>query len=239
MKLLADFGKPFEIAIVAYALMKSKAADAEVAFSLLVRHSRLEGGLMYWSREVLPQPPHKIENQKPFLLPRLPYKYDSENIETTAYALMICVARHEIYVDAIVRWLNTQRLTEGGWASTLDTAHAMKALIEYTSAQRIRDISSLSVVVEATALPGKTKVLHVNDKNRAQLQAIDIPEAWGTVKVQAKGAGYAILQMHVQYNVDIAKFQTQPPVKAFDLWTRAEYYGRNHSHISYISCQKY
>ncbi|XP_017785160.1 PREDICTED: CD109 antigen isoform X2 [Nicrophorus vespilloides] len=239
MKLLEQFGNPFDISIVAYALMKSKANNAETAFNLLARNARLEGGLMYWSREQLPQPPYKIENQKPFLLPRLPYKYDSENIEATAYGLMIYVARQEILVDNIVRWLNTQRLTDGGWASTIDTAHAMKALIEYTAAQRIRDISSLSVTVEATALAGQTKVLHVNDKNRAQLQSIEIPEAWGTVKVQAKGTGYAILQMSVQYNVDIAKFQTQPPEPAFDLWTRADFYGRNHSHISYYSCQRW
>lgn len=219
--------------------MKSKARNAEAAFNLLAKHARLEGGLMYWSREHLPQPPYKIENQKPFLLPRLPYKYDAENVEATAYGLMVYVARQEIFVDNIVRWLNTQRLTDGGWASTIDTAHAMKALIEYTSAQRIRDISSLSVIVEATALPGKTQVMHVNQKNRAQLQSIHIPDAWGTVKVQAKGTGYAILQMSVQYNVDIARFQTPPPQRAFDLWTRADFYGRNHSHIAYVSCQRW
>lgn len=76
-------------------------------------------------------------------------------------------------------WLNTQRLSDGGWASTSDTANAMKALIEYTSAQRIRDISSLSVKVEATSLPGKSQTLYVNDRNRAVLQHIDIPNAWG------------------------------------------------------------
>lgn len=115
---------------------------------------------------------------------------------------------------------------------------AMKALIEYTVRSRLRDVSSLSVTVEATSLPGQTKIFHVNDDNIAVLQSIDIPEAWGTVKVQAVGAGYAILQMSVQYNVDIEKFQTQPPVRAFDLYTRAEFHGRNQSHISYISCQR-
>lgn len=158
MDLLKERGKPFEVAIVAYALMKAKAPNAEIAFLELSRHAKLEGGLLYWGRKPVPQPPSKIENQKPFLLPRLPYEYDSENIEATAYALMIYVERQELYVDNIVRWLNTQRLTDGGWASTSDTANAMKALIEYTSAQRIRDISSLSVTVEATALPGKSQV---------------------------------------------------------------------------------
>lgn len=238
MNLLEHHGKPFEIAIVAYALMKTKAPNAEAAFNLLVQRQRFEGGLMYWARESVPQPPYKLENQKPFTLPRLPYKYDSENIEATAYALMVCVARQEIFVHNIVYWLNTQRLTDGGWASTMDTANAMKALIEYTSAQRIRDISSLSVTVEATSLPGQTKILYINDENRGNIQSIEIPEAWGTVKVQAKGTGYAILQMSVQYNVDVAKFQTQPPVKAFDLLTKAQFYGRNHSHIAYESCQR-
>lgn len=58
------------------------------------------------------------------------------------------------------------------------------------------------------------------------------------MKVQAKGAGYAILQMHVQYNVDIEKFQTKPPITAFDLKPRLLFHGRNQSHISYVSCQR-
>ena len=240
LSLLQRFGRPFEIAVVAYALMKSKAAIAEESFSILASRARgIETGYIHWSREELPPLPTKIENQKPFSLARLPYKYDSENIEATAYALMVYVQRREILVDGIVRWLNTQRLTDGGWASTMDTANAMKALIEYTAPERLRDISSLSLVIEPSALRGKILNLHVNDKNRAKLQRLIVPKAWGTVKVQAKGNGYAILQMSVQYNVDIARFQTQPPVKAFDLWTRADYYGRNHSHISYLSCQRY
>ena len=238
MDLIKEQGEAFDVAIVAYALLKSKAAFAEAAYLELSRRRREEGGLLYWGRKPIPQPPYKIENQKPFLLPRLPYEYDSENIEATAYALMVYVARQEIFMNDIVRWLNTQRLTDGGWASTSDTANSLKALIEYTSAQRIRDISNLSVTIEATSLPGKTAVLHVNDKNRAKLQYIDIPNAWGTVKVQAKGTGYAILQMHVQYNVDIAKFQTKPPVPAFDLWIRPYFFGRNMSHITFFSCQK-
>lgn len=70
------------------------------------------------------------------------------------------------------------------------------------------------------------------------LGLLQIPEAWGTVKVDAKGAGYAILQMTVQYNVDKPKFQTPPPVKAFDLYVRPNFYGRNQSHINYFSCQR-
>ena len=91
------------------------------------------GGYAYWGREPVPLPAYILENNKPFLLPRLPYKYDSENIETTAYALMIYVQRQEIRVEAIVKWLNTQRLYNGGWASTQVfylQLHVVAAIVE-------------------------------------------------------------------------------------------------------------
>lgn len=50
----------------------------------------------------------------------------------------------------------------------------MKALIEYTNRARLRDVSALTVSVEATALPGETKILTVNNKNIAQLQKIEV-----------------------------------------------------------------
>lgn len=240
MKLLASKGDPYELAIVAYALMLSKSPSANYAFYMLNTKMKNEGGFIYWSRETLPLPPSKPENQKPYSLPRLPYKYDSMNIEATAYALLVYVPRHDEYItDGIVKWLNTQRLLDAGWASTQDTAIALKALIEYTNRDRTRDIFGLSVHIDATALKGTPKWLHVNRKNLARLQKIDIPEAWGTVKVSAKGSGYAILQMSVQYNIDVEKFLTQPPVKAFSLKPTAFFYGRNQSHITYQSCQSW
>lgn len=132
------------------------------------------GEYTYWGNEDVEQPPSKLENQKYFSLPRLPYKYDSLNIETTSYALLTYASRQELLVDSIVRWLNAQRLTDGGWASTQDTGVAMKALIEYTQRTRIRDVSTLSVTIEATSLPGQTKVLAIDERNLAQLQSIEV-----------------------------------------------------------------
>lgn len=239
LRLLQEHGEPYEVAIVAYALLIGKSSSAETAFDILSKLARSEGGYTYWGKEKVPDPPYKMENQKPFLLPRLPYKYDASNIETTSYALLTYVARQELFIDPIVKWLNAQRLTDGGWASTQDSAVAMKALVEYTVRSRLREVSDLTVKIEATALKNQTKPLHVNAKNWANLQRIEIPEAWGTVKVQANGAGYAILQMSVQYNVDITTYQTQPPVRAFELRTRANFHGRNHSHVTYLSCQSW
>lgn len=237
LSMLDEQGSPYEMAIVAYALSFSKAPTAEQAYKLLKRKQRSEGGLEYWGSERIPQPPIKIENQKNFLLPRLPYKYDSNNIAATAYALLVCMD-HQDNNEAIVMWLNSQRLTDGGWASTQDTYVTLRALIEYTNRKRLRDVSDLTVTVEAVALTGST-TLRLQPHNFAHMHYIDIPEAWGTVKVTARGAGYAILQMSVQYNVDIPRFQTAPPVKAFSLITQANFHGRNQSHITYQSCSSW
>ncbi|KAL0820116.1 hypothetical protein ABMA28_006056 [Loxostege sticticalis] len=236
LRLLDEFGEPYALALVAYALTFSKAPSSEHAYRLLKRRQRAEGGLVYWGREPVPPPPYKMENQKPFLLPRLPYKYDSNNIATTAYALLACMD-HQDNNEPIVMWLNAQRLQDGGWASTQDTYISLRALIEYTNRKRLRDVSSLTLTIDAVALNGSSRVLHIDNKNLAVMQSVDIPEAWGTVKVTARGAGYAILQMSVQYNVDVARFQTDPPVRAFDLLHQPlRYYGRNQSHIEMQSC---
>ncbi|XP_020798964.1 CD109 antigen [Drosophila serrata] len=239
MDFLKRQAEAYDVAITAYALQLCNSPIAEEVFSILRRQARTIGDFMYWGNQEIPQPPRKLENQKWFSLPRLPYEYDSLNIETTAYALLVYVARREFFVDPIVRWLNSQRLNDGGWASTQDTSAALKALVEYTVRSRLREVSSLTVEIEASSQGGKTQTLHIDDTNLAKLQSIEIPDAWGTIKVQAKGAGYAILQMHVQYNVDIEKFQTKPPVPAFGLHTKAIFHGRNQSHISYVACQNW
>jgi hypothetical protein len=43
LKLLDEHGEPFEVAIVAYALLLSKASIAETAFGILAKHARREG----------------------------------------------------------------------------------------------------------------------------------------------------------------------------------------------------
>ncbi|XP_047030679.1 CD109 antigen [Helicoverpa zea] len=235
LRLLDECGSPYALALVAHALTHAKAPSSEHAFRLLKRRQRYEGGLSYWGQEPVPQPPYKMENQKPFLLPRLPYKYDSNNIAATAYALLACMD-HQDNNEPIVMWLNSQRLQDGGWASTQDTYIALRALIEYTNRKRLRDVSSLSVAVDAVALAGDTRTLHVRNDNLAVMQFVDIPSAWGTVKVTARGAGYAILQLSVQYNVDTPRFQTPPPARCFSLLASHHYYGRNQSHIHVQAC---
>lgn len=132
------------------------------------------GEFNYWGEAEVPLPPTKLENQRYFSLPRLPYKYDSLNIQTTAYALLTYVSRQELHVDPIVAWLNAQRLTDGGWASSQDTGIAMKALTEYSTRNRVSNVTQLAIKVEATSLPGETKQLYITRKSLAQQQFLEV-----------------------------------------------------------------
>ena len=50
--------------------------------------------------------------------------------------------------DKIVQWLNTMRLGDGGFISTVDTIVAMEALVTYSYNSRIKDITDLTVEVD-------------------------------------------------------------------------------------------
>lgn len=51
---------------------------------------------------------------------------------------------------------------------------ALRALLDYTNRKRLRDVSSLSISVDAVALPGATRTLHVRNDNLARMQFIDV-----------------------------------------------------------------
>jgi hypothetical protein len=86
----------------------------------------------------------------------------------------VYVIRQELDREPIVKWLNTQRLTDGGWATTQDTVWVMKALKEYTDSSKIRNVSNIDITVEATSLPGESKRLSIKGNNRAKLQTINV-----------------------------------------------------------------
>nr|QOJ54018.1 macroglobulin complement-related 2 [Ixodes ricinus] len=242
-RMLHDIEKledPYELAIVAYALTLVNSVEGETAFNRLSEKLRETSGMRYWSRSDLPAPPVLIENNRPYLYPRLPFTNDASNVETTSYGLLVHVARQAVVQKEIVEWLNTQRLSHGAWASTQDTLMAMQALTEFSVQSRSRDVTDITVTVEAPSTPGFTRQLHIGRDNLSKLQTLSIPNAWGVIIVRAQGSGLAIVQLHVEYNVDTWRhLVTQPPVPAFALNIRQNSYGRNSSHVAFRSCQSW
>ncbi|XP_013776899.1 CD109 antigen-like isoform X2 [Limulus polyphemus] len=239
LHIVKQYEDPFDLAIVTYALTLCNSVDGEEAFNMLDARMRETSGLVYWGKEPVPPPKTTIENNRPYLIPRLPHKYDSSNIAATAFGLLVHVARQAVIQKEIVRWLSTQRLTDGGWASTQDTIIAYQGLMEYAIQSRLSDVIGISLTVEAPSTPGFVKHLYVGEDNLSQLQSLEIPNAWGPIIVKAQGSGLGILQMSIQHNVDWNHLLTPPPVKSFSLKVRGHFYGRNSSHVTFHSCQRW
>lgn len=239
LKTVYESGDLFDLAIVSYALSLANSANADTAFSFLDNKIQEMSGMRYWSKEPLPLPKTIIENNRPYLLPRTAQKHDSFNVATTAYALLTHISRQALIRKEIVEWLNNNRLHQNGWGSTQDTIIGYQALIEYSIQSRHRDVTNIEVTIEAPSSPSFLAKVDINKSNLAKLQSFDLPNAYGHIIVKASGSGLAIVQLDVQYNVDWPKFQIPPPVKAFDLEVSMRTFGRNHSHITFKSCQKW
>jgi hypothetical protein len=239
LHIITNYDDPYELSIVTYALNLVNSVEAEEAFNLLDQKMREVSGMRYWGKDPIPPPKTQIENNRPFLLPRLPNKYDSSNIETTAYGLLVHIAKQAVIQKEIVEWLNNQRLYDAGWASTQDTVIALQALIEYAVQSRLREVIDITITIEAPSSTNFSQIIHIGEENLSQLQEFDIPNPFGAVIVKAQGSGLAIVQLDVQYNVDWPHLQIQPPVRAFDLDVSATFSGRNSSHITFRSCQRW
>ncbi|XP_042896102.1 CD109 antigen isoform X6 [Parasteatoda tepidariorum] len=231
--------EPYEIAIVAYALTLVNSVDGEVAFNFLDSKMKEVAGTRYWSKDIVLPTLARVENNRPYVMPRLPHKYDSVNVETTAYALLVHVKRQAVIQREIVQWLNTQRSTANGWASTQDSIIAMQALMEYAIQSRVRDVMDVTVTVESPSTVGFSKQLQIDEDNYSELQTVEIPNAYGAVIVKAQGSGLALVQLSVQYNVEWKHLMTPPPIPAFNLDVAIYFWGRNNSHITYQSCQNW
>ncbi|CAM1298182.1 Tep6 (predicted) [Pycnogonum litorale] len=239
VNVIERFDDPYELAIVSYALTLAQSTKGREAFDVLNKMKRTVGGMHYWGSEEVVAQQKTIQNSKPYLMPRYPAKYDASNVETTAYALLTYVHRQGLIQTEIVQWLNNQRLHDSGWASTQDTIIAMQALMYYSVRSQLRDVTDITITVEVPSYKEYVKQINIREDNLLDLQVIDIPSAWGTILVKAEGAGMALLQLSVQYNVDWPQYQIQPPVPAFSLKVYGHFWGKNSSHINFRSCQRW
>ncbi|RWS29912.1 CD109 antigen-like protein, partial [Leptotrombidium deliense] len=234
-----NFEDPFDLAIVTYALVVVNSVEAEEAFNLLNEKMREVNGMRYWGKEPVPAPKTQIESNRPYIFPRSPHKYESLNVETTAYALLVYIAKQAVIQKEIVEWLNTYRLHHGGWSSTQDTIVALQALIEYSVQSKLREVTDIEIVVDAPSSINTELKRHIGAKNLPRLQLYEIPNAYGPITVKAQGAGFAVVQLDVQYNVDWDHLKIPPPIPAFDLTVYYRSFGRNHSHITFQACQRW
>lgn len=234
---------PFDLALVTYALTLVNSIDADEAYNHLDKQVLQQSGMRYWSAEgaLVPQNQVNTLNNRNVIYPRARGRFDSKNVQTTAYGLLTQIQRQSPFQRDIVEWLNTQRLTSGGWSSTQDTIVALQSLIEYSISSDHRSVTDLKISIEAPALRDlnrENKIL-ITDADMSHTHLVQMPNAHGIFTVRAEGSGTAILSLDIQYNVDWAHLQIKPAIKAFDLDVRPSYSGRNSSNMHMDICARW
>lgn len=239
-QVLPHLRDPYQLAIVTYALLEAGSVEAEVGFNKLDEIKKDKEGLVYWSPEPVSSAEIMYQNQRPFILPRLPSKYDALAVEATAYALLVYIQYGGIVQDHIVKWLNTMRTTDDAFIASQDTIVAMQALIEYSFRTHVRDITNMKLTVESSSNAGEIQSMSITNDTLAQARQVPIqPNVWGHAEVVAQGSGLAVLQLDVEYNVDKDFLLVEPPVPSFDLRVKGYYHGRNKSHMHVSSCARW
>lgn len=81
--------------------------------------------MFYWSRSPISSNPIKLENQRRYVGPRLYENSVSSAVEATSWALLVYLAREGIspFVENIVQWLVSVRMTNNGFISILVSYH--------------------------------------------------------------------------------------------------------------------
>jgi len=239
-RMLAKMEDSYELAITAYALAIAGSSVSDLAYGKLTDKRRESGGMLYWGRSPIETNSVRYEFNRPFLEAKAYQDDDALAVEATGYALltmfMVEGGGNTIILDKIVQWMNTMRLGDGGFISTVDTIVAMEALVRYSYNSRIKDITDLSVEVDVPD-SNLTHTFHITgEENIAKLQRIDISNVWGHVNLVANGAGQAIAQLDVNWGVDYEPFKDQPATDCFNLTVQEFFHGRNKSEITIRSC---
>lgn len=140
---------------------------------------------------------------------------------------------------SIVRWLQSQRCHDGGWMSTQDTLAAWEALYEFSQREgRARD-TQLTVTVEPLRDHTQARTFYITPDNFLHLQTHQVNGKWGSVRVQGKGRGSAVLQLTSRYHVAEPSHLVSPPTPAFRLRTSATWHGHNGSALTFTTCVRW
>ncbi|KAK3859992.1 hypothetical protein Pcinc_033930 [Petrolisthes cinctipes] len=230
----------YHLAITAYALTLLGSPSADLAANMLTIMMRQEGDMAYWSLQPITTHRRRQENnQRAFLLPRDPEKWDAHAVETTSYGLLVFLMRKGVTTntESIMRWLNAIRDWDFAFVSTADSLVAMQALAEYAYRARLRDVTNMQCTLDITAQPQIPIHVAITNSSLSTLHSYELENVWGHVNLVAKGSGQGVAQLEVSWGVDVLSFIEQPHKKYFDLSVIENYHQfRNKSLITTTIC---
>ncbi|XP_017020822.1 thioester-containing protein 1 allele S1-like isoform X2 [Drosophila kikkawai] len=192
----------YSLAIAAVALQLAKHPQAEKVLAKLEGVARNENDRKWWSKA----PETTGENSRIFH-----WKPRSNDVEITSYVLLALLEKEPAEKALpIIKWLISQRNSNGGFSSTQDTVIGLQALTKFAFKT---GSGSGTMDIEFVSSPdgGSKESIAVNPENSLVLQTHVLPKTTRKVDFTAKGSGSAMVQFSYRYN--LAEKEKKPSFK--------------------------
>ncbi|XP_077343504.1 CD109 antigen-like [Lithobates pipiens] len=184
----------YTLSLVTYALSLVGRNKAKEGLDILNNRAESEGDSRFWKSDV-----QTVSGW---------WQPSSKDIEIASYILMSHVIQNRVSEGiAVMKWLSQQRNSLGGFSSTQDTIVALQAMSLFASRYSVSK-PDLFISVEGDQMASIS--FTVNSGKRMLLQTKPIT-AGENIKlaINAKGIGFALLQLHVIYNVHRVSSRTR------------------------------
>ncbi|KAH8281352.1 hypothetical protein KR054_000019 [Drosophila jambulina] len=192
----------YSLAIAAVALQLAKHPQAEKVLAKLEGVARSENDRKWWSKA----PETTGEESRIFH-----WKPRSNDVEITSYVLLALLEKDPAEKALpIIKWLISQRNSNGGFSSTQDTVIGLQALTKFAFKT---GSGSGTMDIEFVSSPdgGSKDTISVNPENSLVLQTHVLPKSTRKVDFTAKGSGSAMVQFSYRYN--LAEKEKKPSFK--------------------------
>ncbi|KAH8345368.1 hypothetical protein KR059_012943 [Drosophila kikkawai] len=192
----------YSLAIAAVALQLAKHPQAEKVLAKLEGVARNENDRKWWSKAA----ETTGENSRIFH-----WKPRSNDVEITSYVLLALLEKEPAEKALpIIKWLISQRNSNGGFSSTQDTVIGLQALTKFAFKT---GSGSGTMDIEFVSSPdgGSKESIAVNPENSLVLQTHVLPKTTRKVDFTAKGSGSAMVQFSYRYN--LAEKEKKPSFK--------------------------
>ncbi|XP_016940135.3 CD109 antigen isoform X6 [Drosophila suzukii] len=196
----------YSLAIAAVALQLAKHPQAEKVLAKLENMARNENDRRWWSKA-----PESTGEEGRFFH----WKPRSNDVEITSYVLLALLEKDPAEKSLpIIKWLISQRNSNGGFSSTQDTVIGLQALTKFAYKT---GSGSGSMDIEFAPAGGSKDTIKVNPENSLVLQTHVLPKDTRKLDFTAKGTGSAMVQLSYRYNLaekdKKPSFKVTPTVK--------------------------
>ncbi|CAI4223765.1 unnamed protein product [Auanema sp. JU1783] len=180
----------YALAVVTYALHLAENSKRQSALSdLEALQVTGSDGSIHWSAQKGEKP--ETDASQYFFQPR------PVDVETTAYSLLSYMTLRDTEKGLpIVRWLTSQRNSEGGFSSTQDTVIALLALGSYGQVAYSPE-NNVTITVRNGA---NSNEFGVTSTNALVLQSYELPNVDSSVVLQGAGKGIVFAQVSYSYH---------------------------------------